>query len=84
VWYRVKPNQHTGEPVLGEPALEIHAYNTKDQNEESQQSSDDEQRIDPLDDEIRRSPATISPIQIAAPIMLTTTRMTPLVTVTMG
>jgi hypothetical protein len=41
VWYRVKPDQHTGEPVLGEPALAIHTHNIEDQAEQSQQSSDD-------------------------------------------
>jgi hypothetical protein len=52
-WYQVKPNQETGEPVLGEPALAVHVYNMEDKPQPSEQSSDDGQRMDPIDNEIR-------------------------------
>jgi hypothetical protein len=82
-WYQVKPDQNTGEPVLGEPALAIHVYDCEDKTKSSQQSSDDEQRMDLVDDKIRRSLATISPIQVSVPTMLVM-RTSPVIAVTMG
>jgi hypothetical protein len=83
VWYQVKPDQETGEPVLGAPALEVHAYNQEDGIESSYDSTN-KQEPDPVDTEIRHSPVTISPTQAVSPVMSTTTRMTPLVTMMMG
>jgi hypothetical protein len=71
-WYQVKPDQHTGEPVLGELALAIHTHDIEDEDRSSQQSSNNKQQMDPVNDKIRRSPATISPIQLSAPMMLAT------------
>jgi hypothetical protein len=82
-WYQVKLDQSTGEPVLGEPALGIHAYDIEAQDEQSQQSSDDKQQMDLIDDEIRRSPVTISPIQASVPIM-SMMRTSPVITVQVG
>jgi hypothetical protein len=62
VWYRVKPDQSTGEPVLGEPALGIHTYDIEDQGSQSKPDNDNEQEQDPINNKIRRSPINISPI----------------------
>jgi hypothetical protein len=83
VWYWVQPDCNTGEPVLGEPALAIHVHDIEDEDKSSQQSSDDEQQIDPVDNEIRRSPATISPIWSSALTMLAT-RTNPVTMITAG
>jgi hypothetical protein len=69
--------------VLGEPALAIHTHDIKDKIRSSQPSSDDKQQTDPVDDKIRRSLATISPVQLSVPTMLAT-RMSPVITVTVG
>jgi hypothetical protein len=82
-WYRVKLNQSTREPVLGEPALGIHTYDIEDQNSQEQPDSNNKQQMDPIDDEIRRSPINISPAQVAAPVM-SATRTQPVITVQVG
>jgi hypothetical protein len=41
-WYQVKPDQGTGEPVLAEAALEVHAYDIEDQDGHSEPDSDNE------------------------------------------
>jgi hypothetical protein len=83
VWYRVKPDQVTREPVLAEVALEIHTYNIEDQDGQSEPDSNNEQQMDPINDEIRRSPVNISPTQAAAPVM-SMTRTQPVITVQAG
>jgi hypothetical protein len=83
VWYGVKPDQSNGEPVLGEPALEIHTYDIKDQAGQIKPDSDNEPAQDPIDNEIRRSPIHISSIQTAAPVM-SAMRMQPVVTIHTG
>jgi hypothetical protein len=62
MWYQVKPDQVTSEPVLAEVALEIHAYNIEDQDGQSKPDSDNEPQSDPIDDMICRSPINISPV----------------------
>jgi hypothetical protein len=83
VWYQVKPDQSTGELVLGELALAIHVYDIKDRVKQSQLSSNNKQGMDPINDKIRRSPATISPIQASAPAM-SVMRISPVITVMAG
>jgi hypothetical protein len=83
VWYQVKPDQATGEPVLAEVALGIHTYDIEDQDGQSKPDSDNKQQSDPINDEIRRSPINISPIRAAVPIM-SATRMQPVITVQVG
>jgi hypothetical protein len=82
VWYCITQDKTTGEPVLGEPALEVHVYNYKDKTELSQESSD-EQEVDPIDNKTRRSPVMISPTRAAAPMMFTI-MTTPVITITAG
>jgi hypothetical protein len=65
VWHHVNQDEATGEPRLGEPAQEVHAYNCEDKTE----SSSDEQEPDPVNNEIRHSAVTISPSRAAAPSM---------------
>jgi hypothetical protein len=81
-WYRVKPNQTTGEPVLGEPALEVHAHNIKDQGGQSEPDSDNECEQDPINNKIRRSPIWISPARTTR--AMSATRMQPAITVQVG
>jgi hypothetical protein len=42
VWYQVKPDQVTGEPVLVEAALGINVYNIEDQDGQSKPDSNNE------------------------------------------
>jgi hypothetical protein len=81
-WYRVKPDQTTGEPVLGEPALEIHTYDIEDQGGHSEPDSDNEQQPDLIDNEIRRSLIHISPTRMT--IAMSTTRTQPVIMVQVG
>jgi hypothetical protein len=83
MWYRVKPDQVTGEPVLAEAVLDIHAHDIKDQDSQSEPDSDDKCQPDPINNKIRRSPINISPIWAAVPIM-SATRMQPAITVQVG
>jgi hypothetical protein len=83
VWYQVKPDQVTGKPVLAEAVLEIHAYDIKDQDGQSEPDSNNKQQMDPTDNAIWRSPINISPVQAAAPVM-SATRMQPAITVQVG
>jgi hypothetical protein len=69
--------------VLVEAALDIHAYDIKDQDGQSEPDGDNEQQMDPINDEIRRSLVTISPIRAAAPIM-SMTRTSPVITIQVG
>jgi hypothetical protein len=55
-WCRVKSDLTTREPVLGEPALEIHTYDIEDQGGHSEPDSDNEPEQDLINDKIRRSP----------------------------
>jgi hypothetical protein len=83
MWYQVRPDQETGELVLAEVALEIHAYDIEDQDGHSKPDSDNEQQSDLINDTIRRSPINISPVWTAAPVM-SATRMQPAITVQVG
>jgi hypothetical protein len=59
----------------------VHTYDCEDKTKSSQES-DDEQEPDPIDNEIRHGPVTISPIRTAAPLMSTTaTRTAPTIAV---
>jgi hypothetical protein len=78
-WHHVIQDKETGEPRLGEPAPEVHAYNCKDKTKSSLDSSKDPEP-DPIDHKIRHSPVEISP-QLAISSM-SATRMAPMVTVT--
>jgi hypothetical protein len=69
--------------VLTEVALGIHIYDIKDQDSQSEPDSNNEQQVDLIDDEIRRSPINISPTQAAAPVM-SATRTQPVITVQVG
>jgi hypothetical protein len=61
-WYRVRPDQATGEPVLTEVAQEVHVYDIEDQGGQSELDSNNEQQRDPTDDAICQSPINISPV----------------------
>jgi hypothetical protein len=83
-WYRVKLDPTTGEPVLGEPALEIHAYDIEDQGGHSELDSDNEQQQDPIDKEIRHSPIHISPARMTMAMSVTRTQLAIMVQVGRG
>jgi hypothetical protein len=81
MWHHINQDKETGEPRLGEPAPEVHAYDCEDKTESSLDSSEELDR-DPLNDEIRHSPVEISP-QLAISSM-SVTRMAPTVMVTLA
>jgi hypothetical protein len=81
-WYKVKLNQTTGEPVLREPALEVHTYNIEDQEGQSKPDSDNEQQWDLINDKIRRSPIWISLARTT--VAMSATRTQPAITVQVG
>jgi hypothetical protein len=69
--------------VLTEVALRIHVYDIEDQEGQSEPDSENEQQMDLINDEIRRSPINISPVQMAPPVM-SATRTQPVITVQAG
>jgi hypothetical protein len=80
-WHCIFQDKKTGEPRLGEPAPEVHAYDYKDKTKSSL-DSDEDLEPDPIDLEIRHSPVEISPwLAISS---MSATRMAPTVTVTLA
>jgi hypothetical protein len=79
MWHCVTQDKETGEPRLGEPAPEVHAYNCENKTETSSDSSED-QEADPLDEQIRHSSVEISPQLVIS--SMSATRTAPMVMVT--
>jgi hypothetical protein len=78
VWHQVIQDKETGKPTLGEFTPEVHNYNSEDVT--NSKDSEEEQECNQLNDEIRRSPVTLSPTAVA--LTMSTMQMTLTVTIT--
>jgi hypothetical protein len=77
MWHHVVQDKETREPRLGEPAPEVHEYDCEDQTESSEDSNK-ELQPDPIDNEIRHSPISLT---LGISMSMIATRTAPVVMV---